>query len=396
MSRRGFWRAGALGSLVAMTALALPAGAQAITLGSVLPTGAPTPGTCAMGEFYVDTTSVSPTDTVPVGGGAIENWSFSTAGSTAGTPISLVVLRQTGTFEVIASDTETLPTPLPVSNVATFHLTVPIVVQAGDLLGLESSTATGYCYNQDGVGGDSITIGKAMSTAPGTVYEKEASAPNYRVNISAELNQDEDAGLSEIVSPASITAGGVGIYRMKVSNGGPVDGPITFVDTVPAGVNLLAAVAGSGSCSVSGQVVTCTVTEKTAESSEVDIAVAAPTAGSFTNGGAVVATGDPNPANNSASATLTVTAPPAAPAPACKLVALTGYPLSLAKLVIPALNCTLGKTTSEHSKKIHKGLVIKTTPASGTSAPGGTKVNIVYSSGPPKKKSSAKKPAKKH
>ncbi len=394
MSRRGCIRAGALGSLVAIMAAALPLSAQAITLGTVAPASAS--GTCIMGEFFVDTTSVAPSYTVPEGGGAIESWSYATAGAAAGMPISLVVLHQTAptSFEVITSDTEILPTPLPASGVATFNLTVPILVKGGDLLGLESSLATGICYYSNSVPADSISIGKAMSTAPGTSYLQEGSAPGYGVNLSAVLDQDEDAGLSETVGPASITAGGVGIFRMHVSNGGPVQGPITLVDTVPAGVNLIAAAANSGNCTVSSQVVTCTITEKTGETSEVDIAVSAPTAGSFTNGGAVVATGDPNPGNNSASATLTVNAPPAPPAPACKVIALAGAQLSLAKLVIPALNCTLGKTTSEHSKKIRKGLVIKTTPGAGATLAAGTTVNVVISSGPPKKK--AKKKAKKH
>jgi uncharacterized repeat protein (TIGR01451 family) len=395
MSRRGCLRTGALGSLAAMMTLALPVAAQAVTLGSLAPTAPSGTGECnSSGEFFVDTSSAAPSYTVPTGGGAVARWSFATFGATPGMSVTMIVLRQSGgAFQVVGSDSETLPNPLPAGNVATFTIPSPIVVQPGDLIGLDSATSsTAACFYSSGSASDTISAGLAPSLSPGATLTSAATAPSLRVNVSAEILQSQDAGVSATTAPSSITTGGVGIYKVNVTNAGPLAGPITLIDTVPAGVNIIAA---SGSCSTAGNVVTCSIAEGAGQSSEIDIAVSAPTPGSFTNSATVIAPEDPNSANNSASATLTVNAPPAPAAPACKVIALAGAQLSLAKLVIPALNCTLGKITTEHSKKIHKGLVIKTTPKAGTTNPNGTKVNIVISSGPPKK-TKPKKSTKKH
>jgi hypothetical protein len=130
----------------------------------------------------------------------------------------------------------------------------------------------------------------------------------------------------------------------------------------------------------------------------VSIIVSAPNAGSYADAASVSASlPDPNPANNSASATLVVnapTAPPAptpAPAPNCKVVQLAGTPLAVAKVVIGALNCKVGKITSKASKTVPKGLVISTSPGSGAALAAGSAVNIVTSSGPPKKHKKKKK-----
>ncbi|HWF34321.1 MAG TPA: PASTA domain-containing protein, partial [Solirubrobacteraceae bacterium] len=95
---------------------------------------------------------------------------------------------------------------------------------------------------------------------------------------------------------------------------------------------------------------------------------------------------DPTPADNAATATLTVTAPPVPPRPSCKTVKLAGAPLAVAKVALPALNCKIGKTTKKASKQIPKGDVISTSPGAGKTLANGTKVNLVVSSGPPKKK----------
>jgi hypothetical protein len=127
----------------------------------------------------------------------------------------------------------------------------------------------------------------------------------------------------------------------------------------------------------------------------VSIIVSAPTAGKYADTATVAGSlTDPNPANNVASATLTVNAPALTPPPPCKTIQLAGAPLALAKVVIPALNCTVGKVTSKASKTVRKGFVISTSPGPGATLAAGSVVNIVTSSGPPKKKKKSKK--KKH
>ena len=80
-----------------------------------------------------------------------------------------------------------------------------------------------------------------------------------------------------------------------------------------------------------------------------------------------------NPANNSASATLSVAPKSVAPksvAPSCVVPALKLTPVSVAKRVLNLLNCKAGKVGHAHSKSVRKGLVIKTSPKPGTYASG--------------------------
>src|SRR5436305_4515352 len=118
-----------------------------VTLGNVTPPTGSDPGTCFQGPggndaFAQLTDDPSAPYTVPAGGGAIGSWETNTAGDAPGTPLTLVILRPTsgGSFTVVGVDNETLPSPLPANNIATFTLSTPIVVQAGDKLALYSST----------------------------------------------------------------------------------------------------------------------------------------------------------------------------------------------------------------------------------------------------------------
>jgi hypothetical protein len=301
---------------------------------------------------------------------------------------------------VVGFDSETLPTPLPASGVATFNLAAPIAVSGGELLGLDVSAGTVACYFSGGTipPADAISAGAAPSLSVGASYKPSTSgAPNFLVNVSAELVQSLDVGITGSAMPAAITAGGVSEYAFTVSNSGLVSRPINFIDAVPSGLKILSAVAGSGSCSTVGPTVSCMISGlPPGSSAPVSIIASAPTAGSYVDVATVSASlEDPNPANNTVSAPLTVN-PPAVTPPAvtpCKTIALAGAPLAVAKLVIPALNCKVGKVTSKASKTVHKGLVISTSPGSGATLAAGSAVNIVTSSGPPKKK---KKKKKKH
>ncbi len=188
------------------------------------------------------------------------------------------------------------------------------------------------------------------------------------MDVSANLDQSDDIALAGAAAPASIPAGGGAEYAFVVSSGGPGSAPVTFTEPVPAGLRILSAAAGTGTCSTTGQTVTCTIPGLASGSTApVRVIVSAASGGSYPDTAAVATPlTDPTPANNSASATLTVAA--------------------VAKVVIPALHCKVGQTTKRASKRFRKGNVIFTSPGSGTHA-AGTKVDIVVSSGPaPKKK----------
>lgn len=288
---------------------------------------------------------------------------------------------------------------------ATFQLPAPWKVSGGDQLGLYGPGTGVACYYS---GGGSI------STTDVLAYDTTASPPSvganylmnappangYLMNVAAELEQSLDAGIAGSATPATITAGGASEYAFTVSNSGVSTAPVTFTDGVPAGLTILSAVAGGGACSTAGQTVSCTITNlEGGQSVPVSIIVSASGAGSYSDTATVspvsASLTDTNPGNNTASATLNVNAPaltPVAPAPAlqCKVVQLAGAPLSVAKLVIEALNCKVGKVTSKASKSVRKGYVISTTPRAGTLA-AGSAVSIVTSSGPPKKRSGKRK-----
>ncbi len=221
---------------------------------------------------------------------------------------------------------------------------VPCVFSAGSLTSADIvSTGTA----------PAMTVGSTFIVAP---------KGNGVLNVSANLVQTEDVGTTEGVLPASIAAGGQGVFVLGVTGSGP--GPITVTDTVPAGLSIVSAITGSGTCTVSGQSISCTAPSAPAT---LVIVVSGAAAGTYAN--AAAATGpvtDPNPANNSASATLSVTPPTIQnPAPMCHTVSLAGVPLKAAKSVVPALGCMVGKLTTKRSKSVPKGNVISTNPSAG-------------------------------
>jgi hypothetical protein len=374
--------------------LAVPvASASALTLGSTtLPSGA-SPGPCEAGALIVQkATDSAYTYTVPSAGGAIVSWSLSTLDGTAGAPVTLAVLRPTGakSFTVVGIDQETLPNPLPAGGVATFKIASPITATGGDVLGLTSTGGSG-CDFGSGVltaADTAYLVGLESATVPtvGATYEAAVEGEHIILSVSAELLQSQDDGVTAAAMPSSITAGGIAEYAFTVSNAGVGNGPISFSDAVPSGLTILSAVAGSGTCAVAGQTVSCTISGlQPGSSAPVLIIVSAASSGSFADAASVSSTlQDPNPANNSASATLNVSSP--APTTTCKTVKLAGVTLSIAKLVIPALDCKLGKIKHATSKTVKKGLVITTSPGAGKMLSAGTAVNVTISSGRPKPK----------
>lgn len=374
--------------------LAVPiASASALTLGSTaLPSGA-SPGLCESRALIVQkATDSAYTYTVPSAGGSIVSWSLSTLDGTAGAPVTLAVLRPTGTksYTVVGIDQEMLPNPLPAGGVASFKITSPITATGGDVLGLTSTGGSGCDFAGGALTPSDVAllVGLESATVPavGATYEASAEGPEIILSLSAELLQSQDDGVTAAAMPSTITAGGIAEYAFTVSNAGVGNGPINFSDAVPSGLTIVSAVAGSGACTVAGQTVSCTITGLQAGSSApVLIIVSAASAGSYADAASVSSTlTDPNLANNSASATLTVN--PLAPTVTCKTVQLTGVTLSIAKLVIPALNCKVGKIKHATSKTVKKGLVISTSPGPGKKLSAGTAVSVTISSGRPKPK----------
>lgn len=399
---RSNWRASlrrprlaiAVVAILGLLGLTASAASATLTVGNTTEPSGASPVPCPPGDLLIAKADTGYSYTIPSPGGEIRSWGINTHGAAAATPVSLVVLRPSGTksYTVVGLAPGTLANPLPGGLIETFSLASPIMVEGGEVLGLTSPVGTLACgWGSSGLTTadtiDVVALGSPTVTPSlGATYESALEAPELILDVSVELTQSQDDGVTAAAMPSTITAGGIAEYEFTVSNAGVGNGPIAFSDAVPSGLTILSAAAGSGTCTVTGQTVSCTISGLQAGSSApVLIIVSAASAGSYADAASVSSTlQDPNLANNSASATLTVNAP--APTTTCKTVKLTGVTLSIAKLVIPALNCKVGKVKHATSKTVHKGLVISTSPGPGKTLTAGTAVTVTISSGRPKPK----------
>ena len=127
-----------------------------------------------------------------------------------------------------------------------------------------------------------------------------------------------DLVLTKAGPPAPVSAGTDAIFQLTVRNGGPPDAAAVQIgDTLPAGLELVAASAG---CTAAGQAVTCAVCALAAGESralQITVRPSADLIGQTLTNTATVgsATTDPDTATNAASAQLTIVAPPLQPTP---------------------------------------------------------------------------------
>ncbi len=380
----------AMAALVCGLALSAPAGA--VTVGQVAPTSG---GTCSSGVVFAQPSSIAPSYTIPAGGGVIDHWSMATFGASPGASVSLLVLTQLSTtsYQVASFDTKTLPTPLPTppGSTVTFTPTTPIAAPAGAVLGLYGGTPSGAeCVYAGGPADQYIAGGPFSVPANSETYTFLGSpSTGERLNVSANLLQTVDAGLTIATQPAVATAGGIGAFTFSLTNTGVSTGTVSFSDSIPNGLSILSAVAGSGTCSTLSQLVSCSIALVPGASVPISIVFSTTTAGTFTNTGTVTASlADPNLANNAATDSLTVQAStpagPAPPATSCHVIALKRIPLAVAKKILTALSCQPAAVSKKSSTTVPKGSVISTSPGPG-SRPAGTKVKLTISSGRPKK-----------
>jgi uncharacterized repeat protein (TIGR01451 family) len=371
--------------------------------GQILVSSLPAVGATLSGPYVVPSSSSQQ---------ALTQWSINASGATAGAQAELVVLSvnlAAGQINVVGTDTETLSTTgLPADGVETFTLTSPIAVQAGEVIGVyfPGSASPGITCDW----GDPSTIqedttGLVVTSAPTTGEtitpgsSPGASDDNSLLNLGATLAPlSYDAGVSLSSGPANAVVGQPAVLTATISNHGPLGGPITFTDPVPSGLTVQSASVGSGGCTVSAgvNIVTCTSGSVAVGQSTPVVIVVKPTAAqSYQDAGTVSLPGggtDPNSANNTASTTLTVSKVPAAPK--CLVPKLAGEPLTLAKQLLPLLDCKVGKVKKATSRAVAKGDVISTAPGAGSYAVGKS-VGITVSSGKPKPKPKPKKKKKK-
>jgi hypothetical protein len=394
--------------LTALLALIGAAGAAAdVQLGSAVPPAGSTTTSCINGLVIVQLTSDPGIPyTPPPGDRQLTRWEMSTSGDVAGAAVTLVVLRpaEEGSYDVLATDTEALPDPLPADEVASFRPVSPIPVSGGDVLGLYSTGGVN-CFFGGGATPTAASIaalGAAVAPAPGQSLESilPPSSGGATLNLAATLHGDQDLGVTTASSPAGPTVGALALLRSTITNRGPEATPFTFTDTVPSGLRIESVFAGANSCTTAGQTVTCTIEGlAVGQSAPVSVLVTPTAPGSYVNAVSVTpqaGTADPTPADDSASARLDVaspattntnpkTTPPGTNTRDCKVPNLRRFKVGPARRLLGPLGCKPGKVRHVHNRKVAKGTLIRTTPGPGTYA-AGRRVGLVVSSGPPRRR----------
>jgi hypothetical protein len=352
----------------------VPPSASGLTLGDLATVD---PGACALGTtgWLIEQASTTAQYVVPTGGGVITSWSTSFGPPSA--PVELVVSSPFNsaspqTAVVRGIDYESLPNPISADSVSTFTLAHPIAVQSGDLIGLEYTSGSSTRCSFAGAGGDVIYVGYDPANPGGPLNTAIAGGGNL-INVSVNLEQTAELGVAATVVPSAIARGDLAALTFRVS-GDPI-ATATFTDTVPAGLIPVSALTDNGACDISGQSVSCTLK---GVHSTVVVAVQGLSPGMYTNSGRITSTlPDPNPANNSGSASLAVVSR----TPNCRVPKLRGAPLPLAKAVLQLVNCQVGRVRKAASHRIRKGDVVSTRPGAGMSVPPGTKIAIRVSLG---------------
>jgi hypothetical protein len=393
--------------LTALTALVGATVADAdVHIGSAVPPAASHASACVSQFVYFQATSDPAIPyTAPPGHRKLTRWEVSTADGTAGAPVTLVILRpaRAGSYDVLAADTETLPSPLPADEVASFIPASPIRVSGGEVLGLYAPTSGVDCIFDGGATPAAASFGALEAQAAPTPGQTLApfvgeSLGGITLNVAATLHGDQDVGVTTAASPAHPTVGALALLRSTVTNHGLESDPVTFTDSVPSGLTVDSVFAGPNSCATAGQTVTCTIDGlAVGQSAPVSILVTPTAAGSHVNTVSVApqaGTADPVTADDRASATLTVRAVPPASARtktprgrtaarACVVPNLRRLTLATARRLLAPLGCKVGKVRRAHNRRIAKGAVIGTSPKPGTYA-AGRRVALVVSSGPPR------------
>jgi uncharacterized repeat protein (TIGR01451 family) len=342
------WVGRTLGVVVALclTLVAASSASASVTIGQTDPAVSPSSG--CVSDFGFVQTSVGTAGrayTVP-SDGVLTQWSTN-ANSESGDTLKLKVLHlQSGhVYSVIA---ESGFMPITPSTLNTFAARLP--VHSGDVIGLrEGPHATGvgaHCQFDTADASDAVVNDNGGPDSPpgGSMDFTNGPFTKLRVNVSAVIEPDADrdgfgdetqdscvgvtgsvqgcpkADLSITKAGASAASIGQSVtYTLTARNNGPDPAPgVVVSDALPAGASLVSATPSSGTCSgsstlscnlgtlASGATATVTlVVRMTSVGSKVDTATVGSSA-LDTAAHSASGAGDPNLANNSASATTAV------------------------------------------------------------------------------------------
>ena len=298
---------------------------------------------CAPDTFFQTVVAAGNSYAAPLAG-VLTNWYFQSADPVL-SGLKLKVGRDLGLagFRVIGDS----PAGTQAPNQANGPFPARVPVAAGDVIGL-FTTGTGFCAHT-GVSGDhyvfqpgDISPGTTtgVSAGMGSKFAVEALVePDGDGDGFGDMTQDKclgdsgsregcrraDLAITKRASAGSVELGGPVTYTVTARNNGPDAAPgVTVTDTLPSGATLMSS--SPGTCTGT-PIVTCNVgTLASGASATIELVVTMTAAGSKTDvatvrsqalanaARAASGAGDPNAANDSASATTIVGLGEVAPA----------------------------------------------------------------------------------
>ena len=243
-------------------------------------------------------TLIGPSGSVQTGQDITYTVTVGNNGPSTGTGVVLTDTLPAGTTFVSASSTtgET-------ATVANGVLTDDIGnVAAGDLVVITITVAT------SGATAASVTN---TATVSGDASVPDSDPTNNTATVTTTVIASADVAInSETVAPTSVVAGNTVTFTINVANNGPsVATGALVTDTLPAGLTFVSGTAAGGQVTAVNGVVTAPLGDLASGATGVVtiVALTGP-AGSFADSAVITSTAtDPDPANNTSSATVAVT-----------------------------------------------------------------------------------------
>ena len=343
--------------------LALPAAAPAATtLGQI----AAAPEACDSDETFAQTASAAPEYTVRARG--VITQLRTQAQTLPGNRLNVLRPRGSAAYALLAS-----VAVQPSAGV--IAIPVRVAVQPGDVLGLATGSDPGQACAIPGSTGSPHNV---TASGPSPASGAEVTLPDTelrRLNVAATLEPDADGDafgdetqdrcpddatrttqdcsadlfVSQAAVEGDVERDDVNVLTIVVRNNGPsIARDVRIVETLPAGVQLVATSPSSGGCAA-GAPVDCTLPAlgPGAAGSVLVVVKAVSTGPKNLTARVSSPTPDPNEANDAAELTFDVSPRRSVVAPGtfCRVPRLTGLTRTAARSALEAAGCRLGRTS---------------------------------------------------
>ena len=175
----------------ALTFGAFATASHAATLGSAVQPPGSTLAACPPTGLIAQVTSDPSTPYSPPGPGTITQWQTNLSDAVSGSPLTFVVLKPVGAnFNVVGTDSRTVPAGAGGGGPYTFLLASPISVSGGETIGLYTGGAPVVCYFHGGGTPLTNTLAGLVASSPPAAGQTLSrgtadSPPGYTMNLAA-------------------------------------------------------------------------------------------------------------------------------------------------------------------------------------------------------------------